>query len=189
MAMSKHSKVRCERGFTLLETLIAIVILTVGLLALAGFMSKMDLASNQSRYMGNVTLLASEKLESLNKVAKSDPVLAVGGSLTADVNGYNDQVAVSVGDGVFQEQVEGDYDPVTGKTATEIYTQGPDGVFHNDKPMAANTPVFTRRWLIENGSDVGLPASTKRITVLVTAPSQGAGKPATVQMSMVRYGG
>jgi prepilin-type N-terminal cleavage/methylation domain-containing protein len=186
MATLRCNKVSRERGFTMVEVLFSIIILTVGLVSLAALMSKMDMTTNQSRYMGNVVLMTSEKLEGLARLSSSDPVLAAGGSLTTDVAGYNDQVAASVGDGTFQEQIAGDYDPSTGKAVTEIYTQGPDGVLYTDKPLATNVPAFKRRWLIED-SPAGFPAGVKRITVFVTAPAVGAGLPATFQMSMVRY--
>ncbi len=169
----------------MVEVLIATVILTVGIVALAGLISRMDVTTNQSRYMGTTVLLTSEKLENLARLSAVDPALTPGGSLTSDVAGYNDQVAVSVGDGTFQEQVAGDVDPATNLPKTLIYTQGPSGVMDTTKPLATNAITFSRRWLIES-SPAGFPAGVKRITILVTAPSLGAGKPATFQMGMVR---
>lgn len=186
MATSKCSKVNRKRGFTMVEVLIAIIILTVGLVSLAALLSRMDFNTGQSRYSATASLLASEKLEHLNRLASIDPALAAGGDLTTDMAGYSDQVAVSVSDGTFQETFTGDLD-FNGVATNTTYVQGPDGTFHKyDTPPASSAPVFKRRWLIEK-SPTGLPGGVKRVTVLVTAPGNGNGKAATFQMSMVRY--
>src|SRR5215831_16976179 len=80
-----------ERGFTLLETLAAIAILTIGLLAMAGLMSSMTTNSAHSRYMSGASVLATEKLEELSRYPASDPMVTVAsgtvGSLTSDSSG------------------------------------------------------------------------------------------------------
>jgi prepilin-type N-terminal cleavage/methylation domain-containing protein len=189
MAMLKHSRVRRERGFTLIETLIALVILSVGLLALAGLISKTDLTTNQSRYMGTASIIASEKLEDFSRLRSLDPAWTAGGNLTSDVAGYSDKVSVSVSDGTFQESTIGDYDPATGSSGAETYTQGPDGVPvpTSVAPTVSNATVFKRRWLVED-SPTGFPSGIKRVTVLVTAPRIGSGKTDSYQMSMMKYG-
>lgn len=172
----------------MIEVLIAIIILTVGIVSLAALLSRMDTNTNQSRYAGTAALLASEKLEHLNRLPADDSALLPGGGLGNDVASYNDQVAISVGNGTYQETFTGAPDPVSGAT-TETYTQGPDGVLGiSTTAPATDAPVFKRRWLVESGP-AGLPTGTKRITVFVTAPKLGPGAAATFQMSMVRYGG
>jgi len=63
-AFKSHRK---SRGFTLLETLIAIAILTIGLLSIALLVARATASSNTSRYMSTQSLLASEKLDDLKQ--------------------------------------------------------------------------------------------------------------------------
>src|ERR1700680_4545330 len=101
MEMSQsHHKIRGNSGFSVLEVLIAIVILTFGLLAVAGLMSQMSVSTNTSRSSGMEVLLASEKVEDLNQYGVNgtlDSHITPGGSLIADTAGYYDQIQVSSG--------------------------------------------------------------------------------------------
>lgn len=86
-----------ERGFTLIELMLSVVILVVGLLGLASAMASMtrhhDLTGNRTE-MG---MLAEAKLEQLRGAATArtlDTVqLAFGGSLTASLAQHADTVA------------------------------------------------------------------------------------------------
>ena len=132
MAMLKsRRKARRTAGFALIETVIAISILAVGLLGVAALLAQLGGNSTQARYMSTEALLASEKLDDLNRYPYGDPGIAVvagnsAGSLTADTsatvnNGvlppeqvdYFDTVSISSGNGNMVETV-------SGKDAAEI---------------------------------------------------------------------
>jgi prepilin-type N-terminal cleavage/methylation domain-containing protein len=94
MRMKKVS--RGESGFSLIEVLVAVVILTVGLLSLAQLMV---LATNSNQLSGRMTSSASiakERLELLkaapfytNVAAKVvNPLLTAGGDLNNNAGGY-----------------------------------------------------------------------------------------------------
>jgi len=67
-----------KKGFTLIEMLIGLVVLAIGLLAIAG----MQLTSVRANYFsGNMTqasILAQDRLESLRQLDYSDAALSIG---------------------------------------------------------------------------------------------------------------
>jgi len=185
MSHIHHKKAGSARGFTLIEVIVAISILTVGLLSLAALMGKMLLMSHQSRFTSTETVLGSEKLEDLNRRSAKDPFVwapdgGTAGSLTADVSqtvptgqavDYFDQIQVSAGNGSMQETIIGK--DAAGKTQYTTVEHFPDGTATSTQsataPAAANNDmlVFNRRWIIEK-DPVGLPLGVRRITVVVS---------------------
>jgi prepilin-type N-terminal cleavage/methylation domain-containing protein len=164
MEMSKlHRKKNREEGFALVEVMIAIVILAVGLLGLAALMAQLTSTTGSSRYSGTQVMLASEKLEDLNRLPVGDPNLAAGGSLTTDAASYSDQVQVSSDNGT-----------------TTTFTAAGTAAASSDMLQ------FRRRWVIE-ASPAGLPAGVIRITVLVALiDGDSVSRTNTFQTSMVR---
>jgi prepilin-type N-terminal cleavage/methylation domain-containing protein len=202
--MSKsHRKVRRQGGFALIETLIAISILAIGLLGIAALLAQLAGNSTQSRYMSTEALLASEKLDDLNRYPINDPQIAVtngniAGSLTADVTDnvtvgvvtetvdYFDQVRISAGNGNMVETVSGK--DVNGNTVYTTTTHAPDGsitVVTGANPPASTSDMltFSRRWVIELNPP-NQPAGVRRFTVLVSLNTPT--KPATFQATMMR---
>ncbi len=187
----------------MIETLIATVILSVGLLSLAGLMSKMDLTSHNSRYVNVAAVLCSEKLEELTggMVAQdvniqipsgtsvgsltSDQKLDIGGITVA----YFDEVTMGAASGSISEtqlDADGDYynikqTPKGGTPETQKDKNPPDQAV-----LGKDAVTFKRRWIIEKDIP-GLPSQVRRITVRVEYPS-AASKPGQYQMSAVRNG-
>src|SRR3974390_1522599 len=62
-----------EQGFTLLEVLIAIFVLTIGVMGMALLGARMMATGQQSKYMSVAATLSSEKLEDLNRWDGDDP--------------------------------------------------------------------------------------------------------------------
>lgn len=190
-------------GFALVETMIAIVILAVGLLGVAALLAQLSGSSATSRYMSTEALLASEKLDDLNRLPAADPAIAVttgtsAGSLAADQTAsvtvgpvttnvdYFDTVQISSGNGNMAETATGK--DASGNTIFITTTHAPDGTVTTttaNSPPAGGSDMlsFGRRWLIEQDPP-GLPAGTRRITVLVSL--RNGVQPATFQTSMVR---
>jgi Tfp pilus assembly protein PilV len=180
--------------------MIAITVLAVGMLAMAAMLCRMNVSTDKSRYMSTASLLASEKLEQLNRYPVKDPAIAVttgatAGSLTADVStdtvDYFDQVLVSSGgtggqnDGLIAETTTGK--DATGNTTYTTITQTPNGEVKSTTsttpPSLVGTMTYNRRWLIEKDTPV---VGVNRITVLVTLQNVPAVSAVKFQMSMVR---
>src|ERR1700754_2048502 len=117
---SPRKRSRSQRGFTLIETMVSILILTVGLVGTAALMSSSVNMGAHARYNSTAALLASEKMEDLDRFPDNDPLMVPGGSLTADVSGYNDSVQISSNNGNINETT------MTAGVNT-LYSQTPDG--------------------------------------------------------------
>jgi prepilin-type N-terminal cleavage/methylation domain-containing protein len=79
-----------QRGSTLIECLIAMVITTVGLLAAAGLIGVGIRLQTESRDAIAANALARAKIEELQNYLPSAAARARGGSLTTNVNSYHD---------------------------------------------------------------------------------------------------
>lgn len=66
------------RGFSLIETLIALVVLSVGILALARLFPSASRAQEQAKMSETATFYAQERMERLSAVSWSDTALSVG---------------------------------------------------------------------------------------------------------------
>jgi prepilin-type N-terminal cleavage/methylation domain-containing protein len=200
-----------DAGFSLLEVMVAILILAVALCAAALLNSRLVSGGQQSKYMSLAATLAAEKLEDLNRWDVDDPQVCVPtgtateGSLTSDVLqtttcdagtsasvNYYDDVSISLTNasgncggstwGCFAETVSS----VSG--GNTVYTttyHSPDGQINTTAPSATppNSSTSHRRWIIEANSPV---TGTRRVTVLVTLQDLSEQVPVTFQMSLVR---
>jgi len=188
--------------------MVAIFVLTVGVVAVAALAGTMMTTGNRSKYMSLEASLASEKLEDLNHWAANQPQVCVPtgdasvGSLTSDVLqtttcplgatasiAYYDDVNINFSNsstdcvsslgGCFDETVA-----AGGAQYTTTY-HSPDGTVTTATTATAPTNMtFHRRWIIEANSPV---AGVRRITVLVTVTSSDISPfNPTFQMSLVR---
>ena len=190
----------------MIEVLISIAILSVGLIGMAAMVASSMTFGTNAKYMNMANVLASEKLDSLNKWPSNDPNLAPGGALVGPRNcavgdTYCDQVTVSETSGAdYLTQSQVVFDPVTNTskpvTTTIVHTSA--GCV--DTPANCGVPnpntggsTFTRRWVITANptitSSAGVPTiitGARQITVLVSLVNQATKHPVTFQMSMVR---
>jgi hypothetical protein len=157
---------------------------------MAALMSKTTASSSQSRFMSSASVLATQKLEELNRYPISDPVVAVtgssAGSITADTSSgslnYFDDVQISAVGGSITSTTSDDLGNYT------TIVQSPDGtITSSTSPTApappAETLQFHRRWIIEK--DVPI-AGVRRVTVFVQLTNPPVIKSVTFQISMVR---
>lgn len=187
----------------MIEVLVSIVILSIGLLGVALFISAAVASGANARYMSMANILASEKLDNLNKWPSSDttcdPNVCPGGSLAgpavcAAIDTYCDQITVNEASGVdYETQIQVVNEAP--QTTTIVHTSS--GCV--DTPANCNVPApptggptFTRRWLITSNPTItgnGVTATVtgaRRITVVVTLNNQSVRNPVSFQMSMVR---
>jgi type IV pilus assembly protein PilV len=169
---SSRGKSPLQGGFTLIETMVAIIVLTIGLVGVAALMSSTVKTSARSRYVSTAALLASEKLEDLSRIPKNDP------AMTAGV--YNDVVQISSGNGTINETT-------TSAGVTTLYTQAPGGNITVTPggalpAVTSDTLTFARQWTIT--ADVPT-VNVRQVTVLVTLTDAAMAPPVSFQMSTV----
>ncbi len=206
---SQRLEVDSSRGFTMIEVLVAILVLTVGLVALSSLATATLSGTESARFAGLAANSASEKPEDLNRWPYSDPNVYVAsgsaaGNLTSDaqasvisqgvtetVNYYDNvyisdsNTSASVQTGAITETVLG---LVNGAETYTTLTHNPNGMLSQTQsasPPAAipDAITFTGRWVIEMDQPV---TGVKRLTVLVTLTNQFVKPPVSYQMSMVR---
>ena len=205
-ASNKSNKARAH-GFTLIEVLVSIGILSIGLLSVAALIGSTMKSGTTARYMNMANVLASEKLDTLNKWPSTDLNVACTTGTCGALNGpatcaaadeYCDQVTMSESSG-------GDYETqtqmVNNAPVTTTIVQTNTGCVDTPGNCGVANPAgggstFTRRWLItapitvtsSTGAvtTVGTAAGPRRITVVVTLNDQTVKPPVTFQMSMVR---
>jgi len=191
------------QGFTLVETLVAMFVLSVGLVALGGLAGQTLNGTARARYLALAADLASEKLEDLSRWPTFDPNIyaasgATVGSLTSDTSAnvtsggipselvnYYDDVEISDSNGAVSETVS---QLISGSTSYKTTSHNPDGTITTStstSPTAAdvNAIGFHRRWAIEMDQPV---TGMRRITVLVTLDNQYMHPPVTFQLTTVR---
>ncbi len=69
---------RDQHGFSLMELMVALVVISVGILALARLFPSATRAQEQSKLQAAATLYAQEKLEELSATSWSDAALSAG---------------------------------------------------------------------------------------------------------------
>ena len=77
-----------ERGFGLVESLMSLGVAAAGLLAVAGLLATGASLQSQSRDGGRSGMAATQQLEQLRILPRTDPRVQIGGSLVANVNNY-----------------------------------------------------------------------------------------------------
>lgn len=214
--INRTSAAQRRQGFTLIEVLVSMVVLTVGLLSVAALIAGTLQAGTRAKYMSMASILASEKLDSLNKWPSgdtpqttstamtsdpTDPNLYPGGALTgpqvcAAGDQWCDQVTVSESSGADYETEQQVVNGVVQQTTIVHTNSGCVGTPVQcgvPQPAPGSGSTFTRRWLITANpaiSAVGgggtAATGTRRITVIVTLNDTSASNPVTFQLSMVR---
>lgn len=200
-------------GFSLLEVMVAIAVLSIGLMSAALLTSKVMGQGEMSKYMSLAATLASEKLEDLNRWNSDNPQVcmptgsATVGSLTTDVLqtttcpsgssgtvNYYDDVSLALKSGTdcpggsagcFAETISTISSGSTQYTSTY---HSPDGTITSTTSATAPNSTFHRRWIVEINPTVGGSAinGVRRITVLVTLLDQSVQSAVTFQMSAVQ---
>ena len=82
---------RSDGGFSLVEVLVAMLILTIGMIAIAALLAVTTQMAMGAREAARSTRLAQDKVDELMKLNfTTAPAVAIGGDLTLDVANYSE---------------------------------------------------------------------------------------------------
>ena len=136
-----------QRGFTVLEVVIATVVSMVGLLSLAGLFTLSISQNRVVKQFASTTALAQEKIEQLTAIEKSDSRLAVGGDLN---------IAKTVGTIVY---------------ADDIFVDDGGQVYLNSSIPAGSKALYRRFWTVQSS-----PTLTNTLIIGVRVVAVQAGR-------------
>ena len=98
MRSRRRARTTARRGFTIVELLLAIVLLSVGMLASAGILVSSTRLQRMASSRAELTALGEAKLEELRAYGQTIPAdplrakLAIGGSTTTTTTAYADSL-------------------------------------------------------------------------------------------------
>jgi prepilin-type N-terminal cleavage/methylation domain-containing protein len=152
---------RRQEGFTIIEMMIAIIVLAVGLLAMAGLLAQAATSNNRNKVDSTATMVAQAVVEQINST-----IIGGGTATLTDCEGTAHAIdtGVAVGDGA---KVTSD-----GSKIDFIDTAPPDG-YHMDYAVCGTDPdvgnprkvVYDVRWHLDTIAASGGVTGTYLITV------------------------
>ncbi len=174
-----------ERGLTLVEALIAMLVSVVGLVSLAGIFTVAMKMNASSRNLTTATTFAQDKLEELGTVAFErlvDPSKMVENPQAQSPNDVYVVGSIEENfdkDGVYYYDkiilaVRGDIEPEGTVTIVRpdgtAETRRPDGTVIASNPFPQDRITYSRRWLLMSSNEEN-PAD-RRLTVAVRVKSE-----------------
>ncbi len=168
----------CQSGFSMVEVMVAILLLTVGLLALAKMQTQAVASNNYGNQLTEATFLAQDKLEELRLLNEcflaviAKPEVSWTAADQNVVNNYNNQLSDSVANWDETDTsvpLDGIPDEFSWQMATPDHTNadGPGAVANPiDVTRApASTGGYTRTWYVEDNKPL---TKAKNLRVLIT---------------------
>jgi prepilin-type N-terminal cleavage/methylation domain-containing protein len=164
-----------ESGFSIIEMLIAMVVLTVGLVSIVGISVYVSRANSTSNEISVLAAAAQDQVDRIRTAVWSatteDPMISVGGSIAMAATPPTDTVmSSSLSDRVLlalsaTQSVNTSTSSANSSTPAAIYQYKPDP----DDPhraTVANTPVgdLIIRWSVRQGSTPDLRYVTIKVT-------------------------
>ena len=165
----------CQSGFSMVEVMVAILLLTVGLLALAKMQTQAVASNNYGNQLTEATFLAQDKLEELRLLNEcflaviAKPEVSWTAADQNVVNNYNSQLSDSVANW-FEDDTDLD-----GTNDVFTWLPAPDHT-NVDGPGAAANPIdvtgaaasaggYTRTWYVADNTPL---TKAKNLRVLIT---------------------
>jgi type IV pilus modification protein PilV len=174
----------CQSGFSMVEVMVAILLLTVGLLALAKMQTQAVASNNYGNQLTEATFLAQDKLEELRLLNEcylaviAKPELGWTAEDQAVVNNYNSQLSDSVANWIEDDTDSDGINDQFSWLAAPDHTNA-DGLGAVANPIdvtraAASAGGYTRIWYVADNTPL---TKAKNLRVRIT---WGNGREVTV---------
>jgi hypothetical protein len=177
-----------EKGFTLVEAMISMLVTVVGLVSLAGMFTVAMKTNASSRNFTTATTFAQDKLEQLGTISfqrlvdpgKMAPNPSTHGADDAYIAGNIEQDAWGPDGSYYFDKIilAGRDDVEPEGTVTVVRPDGtaetrrPDGTISAGNPFGDERVTYSRRWVIVSSSEQN-PAD-RRLTIAVRVKSENA---------------
>jgi prepilin-type N-terminal cleavage/methylation domain-containing protein len=180
--MRKVTRLRTQKGFTLIECMVAGLVMTAGILSLASIFAQGLQTSNQAQIQYIAQQKAQEMLETIFTARDTQQLT------------WNQINNVGVSTGVFEANAQpllaagpdglyGTADDVTANPDTIVIGPGPDKIFGTADDVIINlNPFMTRTVAISPASVGGVPSQTLK-TIQVTINWTYEGKSSQYQIN------
>jgi type II secretory pathway pseudopilin PulG len=171
-------------GFSILELMIAMLVLLFGFLAMANLIATSIVVNRSSNRLTSLTQLASDKLEELRSLDPNDPRVQAGGSLdinlTQTVGGHTEPYY----DSVYVDQRSGAFTVTTPPDDSGVYssvTRNLDGTT-SPPSTSGSEPAkvsYRRRWTVQKDTPIALATKIVVEVAVKTNKLSDADPPAT----------
>jgi prepilin-type N-terminal cleavage/methylation domain-containing protein len=178
------SRINGERGFSLVESLVALGILTAGLLGLAAVLSQALSTVATSSFDQLAKDKAYEALE--NIVAARETKLITWDKMKNVVDGgvFLDGAQPITGAGA--DGIIGTTDDL-GQPASTIIEPGQDEAYGTSDDVTISLVNYTRRIVITNASPAGAPDTLRQVAVTITFTAAGKTRQYTLTTLVSSY--
>jgi type II secretory pathway pseudopilin PulG len=177
-----------ERGFTLIEAVIAMLVTVVALVSIAGMFTVAMKTNASSRNFTSATTFAQDKIEQLgaisfqrlvdpsrmtnNPTAHGSDDAYIVGNLEQDARGtdgsfYFDKIILAG-----RDDVEPEGTVTVARPDGTAETRRPDGTISSGNPFGPERVTYSRRWVIMSSNEED-PAD-RRLTIAVRVKSENA---------------
>ncbi len=160
-----HRARKAEVGFSLIEVLIAVVILATGLLALAALQGALSRSSSEAKTRSRVAAMLTARMDELRATTGGYDAIPIGAVTTQSTTGDCDTASPDATDWIDCPRSQANVGSLSVTQTTQIWSSTSGGTnFANAAPADSNDPQFKRIQLSATWTDASNSAHALGMT-------------------------